>query len=118
MKPLLALGLSLLTLHSASAHFVWMGSTTKDGKVIVTSGFGEVGEYEAKYADRIKQAKYWVEDASGKTTPLSMTLDANQGEYRGEATGKASVIFATCDYGLFQRGNGQAGHLMYTAKRI
>jgi len=118
MKPLFAFGLALVTWQAASAHFVWIGSTSKDGKVIVTSGFGEVGEYEAKYADRIKQAKYWAEDASGKKTPLTMTLDANQGEYRGEATGKPSVIFATCDYGLFQRGNGPAGHLMYTAKRI
>lgn len=118
MKPFAAIGLALATAMSASAHFVWIGSSVKDGKTIVTAGFGEVGEYESKYAGNIKQAKYWSEDASGKTTPISMTLDERLGEYRAEVSGKPSVIFGSCDYGIFQRGEGPAGHLMYTAKRV
>jgi hypothetical protein len=103
----------------ASAHFVWIGSATKDGKLVVTSGFGEPGSVDKQFADRIKQAKYWVEGDAGKSSPLTMTLDQTAGEYRGEVSGKRpSVVLATCDYGVFQREGVPASHLVYSAKRI
>jgi len=110
---------ALLFAQGAAAHFVWIGSSTKDGKVVVTSGLGEAGAYDQRFADRIKQTKYWVEDAKGKTAALAMTLDASAGEYRGEVSGTSPrVILATCDYGVFQREGAPASRLVYAAKRI
>ena len=118
MKALTATA-ALLLAQCAAAHFVWIGSTTKDGKLVVTSGLGEAGEYDKRFADRIKQTKYWTEDAAGKISPLTMTLDPSAGEYRGEVAGdKPSIVLATCDYGIFQREGAPASLLVYAAKRI
>src|SRR5262249_2287698 len=110
---------ALLFAAGASAHFVWIGSTMKDGKLVVTSGLGEAGSYDAKFADRIKQTKYWVQEAPGKSSLLTMTLDSSAGEYRGELSARTpKVVLATCDYGIFQREGSPVGHLVYAAKRI
>jgi hypothetical protein len=119
MKSLTTLTTALVLTQTAAAHFVWIGSTIKDGKLVVTSGLGEPGEYDKKFADRIKQTKYWTEDASGKTTPLTMPFDAAAGEYRNELSGpRPRVVIGFCDYGIFQRPNSPASRLMYSAKRI
>ena len=119
MKLLTTLTTALVLAETATAHFVWINSSIKDGKLVVTSGLGEPGEYDKKFADRIKQTKYWAEDAVGKTTPLAMPLDAAAGEYRNEIAGaRPRVVIGFCDYGIFQRPNSPASRLMYSAKRI
>jgi hypothetical protein len=119
MKTWTTMATALALTQTAAAHFVWINSAAKDGKLVITSGLGEPGEYDKRFADRIKQTVYWTEGAAGKKTPLAMPLDAAAGEYRNELAGPApTVILGTCDYGIFQRPNAPASHLQYTAKRI
>ena len=96
MKLLTTLTTALVLAETGAAHFVWIHSKANDGKLVVTSGLGEPGEYDKKFADRIKQTKYWVDDASGKATPFTMTLDADAGEYRHEISGtKPRVVIGS-----------------------
>jgi hypothetical protein len=112
-----ALALVLCAAATASAHFVWIESTTKDGATLVRAGFGEGGSWDEPLVDKIAQTKYWAR-VEGKLEPLALPLDKEANEYRGKVSGKTpSAIVAVCDYGIFQRGP-KAAHLQYTAKNL
>lgn len=111
---------ALLVLSAAatvSAHFVWVESTTKDGRTDVRAGFGEGGDWDQALVDKIAQTKYWAR-VDGKLQSLEMPLDKKAEEYRGKVEGKTpSAIIGVCDFGIFQRGP-KAGRLRYTAKNL
>jgi uncharacterized GH25 family protein len=116
-RAMSALAVVLCAAATASAHFVWIESTTKDGTTSVRAGFGEGGNWDEPLVDNIKQTKYWAR-VDGKLEPLALPLDKETSEYRGKVTGKTpSAIIATCDYGIFSRGQ-KPGHLQYTAKNL
>jgi hypothetical protein len=68
---------------SASAHFLWIESSTGSEGLVVRIGFGDAGSFDAKHIDYIKAAKYFVRTSDGKETPFEVSLDSERGYYHG-----------------------------------
>lgn len=116
-RALTVLALVLGITATASAHFVWIESTTNDGTTSVRAGFGDAGDWDEPLVGNIKQTKYWAR-VDGKLEALEMPLDKQAEEYRGKVAGKTpSAIIGVCDYGLFSRG-AKPARLQYTAKNL
>ncbi len=102
----------------ASAHFVWIDSTTEGEKTLVRSGFGELDGWDPDLIDKVSATVYSVKSKSG-LTKLVMKLDDVEKEYRTTIDGAApSAIVASTDYGVVQFGPSPPGYLRYTAKRL
>lgn len=102
----------------ASAHFVWIDSSTEGEKTLVKRGFGELGGWDPDLIDKISATVYSVKSKSG-LTKLDMKLDDVAKEYRATIDGAApTAIVGSTDYGVVQFGTNPAGYLRYTAKRL
>lgn len=103
---------------TASAHFVWIETSTKNDGLHVRSGFGEAGGWDPDLVEKIKPTKYWTR-AGGKLEPLALPLDATEKEYRAVVKGSSpSAVIGNCDYGVVQFGANPASHLRYSAKSL
>ncbi len=102
----------------ASAHFVWIDSSTEGGKTLVKSGFGELDGWDPDLIDKISATVYSVKSKSG-LTKLDMKLDDMEKEYRATIDGAApTAIVGSTDYGVVQFGPSPPGYLRYTSKRL
>ncbi|MBA4018593.1 MAG: hypothetical protein C0483_15620 [Pirellula sp.] len=114
----LSAAMLLASASIASAHFVWIDSTTEGEKTLIKSGFGEPGGWDPDLIDKISATVYSVKSKSG-LKKLDMKLDTVEKEYRTTIEGAApAAIVGTTDYGVVQFGPSPAGYLRYTAKRL
>lgn len=110
---------ALLIARPALGHFVWIQVEPASEGSRLTAGFGEPGDWDEQFADRIKQTRYFVRDASGAETPVTLSFDKEEGCYVGTHPSKGPfAVVATCEYGLFQRGDAPAAMLRYYAKTL
>lgn len=115
---LLSAAVWLAAASVASAHFVWIDSSTEGEKTLVKSGFGEPDGWDPDLIDKISATVYSVKSKSG-LTKLDMKLDDVEKEYRTTIEGATpSAIVASTDYGVVQFGPSPPGYLRYTAKRL
>lgn len=116
-RAMLGIAVVFVGAAAASAHFVWIESTAKDGQLLVRSGFGESGGWDPDLVEKIGQTKYWTRK-SGKLEPLALPLDATEKEYRAKLSAAGiDAIIGNCDYGLAKFGP-KPSHLRYTAKHL
>lgn len=118
VRGLAALAL-LLVVQPLSAHFVWVEAESTGGKTRLLAGFGEPGDWDESLSDRIAQTKYFVRDAAGKQQPVTLKFDEKEGCFLGTTEQTAPfALIASCDYGIFQRGNSAPSMLRYFAKTL
>ncbi len=106
---------------TAQAHFVWVFTLADStGKVVPHVCFGEVPEpSEAHLLDNVKQTKAWIQQPGKEPQPLTLVKQAGKevGSWTADVDAKGAAIFATCDYGVIERG-GKSFLLQYYAKKL
>jgi hypothetical protein len=114
----LCLSAWLLCVGSAMAHFVWIESEPNSAGLLVRSGFGEPGGWDADLVGRMAGARFWMRTTEG-VKPLAMPLGEKQSEYRAEISGPPPLaILGACDFGVIQFGDFPPSWLRYTAKNL
>jgi uncharacterized GH25 family protein len=111
----------VLLATAAQAHFVWVFTAADStGKVVPHISFGEgTGPSEADLLDNVKQTKAWIQKPGQKPQALTLAkqTSGDEGSWVADVDAKGAVIFATCDYGVIERG-GKALLLQYYAKKL
>jgi uncharacterized GH25 family protein len=104
---------------TASAHFVWI-ETSSDGKgTLVRAGFGEAGGWDPDLIEKIKNSRFWTRAAGGDTAPLAIAVDEKEKEYRTKIEGpRPAAVLAATDYGVIQFGKFPPSWLRYTSKHL
>lgn len=111
----------VLLATAAQAHFVWVYTAADStGKLVPHISFGEgAGPSEVDLLDNVKQTKAWLQKAGQKPQSLTLTKQAGEelGSWVADVDAQGAVVFATCDYGVIERG-GKALLLQYYAKKL
>jgi uncharacterized GH25 family protein len=103
---------------SATAHFIWIESSTGSEGLVVRAGFGDAGSFDVKRADYIKAAKYFVRTSDGKETPFEVLLDAERGYYHGTLSENAPKAIIGSLARISTHNSKQPFLLKYYAKHL
>lgn len=111
----------LWLVSSANAHFVWLiTQSDANGKQTPHVLFGEGTEPgEAELLDKVAQTKAWLQRPGAKPQALSLTKQVSDelGSWTSDVDAAGAVLFATCDYGVLDKG-GKTFLLQYYAKQL
>jgi hypothetical protein len=102
----------------AEAHFVWIETNAGDQKLLVRSGFGEIGDWDVDLADRMSKSQFWTRSTEG-LKPLTLPFDATEKGYRANLSGSLpNAVVGRCDFNVVKLGSKPATWLRYTAKSL
>lgn len=118
---ILSLALVASVAAAVHAHFVFvMTSTDASGKVTPHVVFGEGPEPGEEYLlDNVAQTKAWLQRPGAEPQALALTKQAGEevGSWTSDVDARGAVLFATCDYGVLDKG-GKTFLLQYYAKKL
>ncbi len=110
-----------LFVASAQAHFVWVITTPDaNGKLVPHVVFGEGPEPGEEFLlDKVAQTKAWLQLPGKAPQALSLSKQAGKevGSWASDADAKGAAVFATCEYGVLEKG-GKTFLLQYYAKKL
>lgn len=114
-RTVLGLFLYFLAALPARAHFIWLlpEPGAKAGARVVFSDQAAPDD-NADLLEKIKQTKAFTCDSKGAISPVKCVLDKDA--FAVALADGPQVVFATCKYGLFSRGQGGPSMLYYYAK--
>src|SRR5262249_13744191 len=116
--PLIAL-MAACCAQSASAHFVWIKSAPKDGKLVVKAGFGDPNPWDSELSNNIAKTKYFVRTTDGSEKRVELPFVTEEEAYTASVDQAApAAILGVCEYGTFGFGGGTPSFLKYYAKRL
>jgi uncharacterized GH25 family protein len=114
----LVVALAALWTATASAHFVWIESSSEEKGTLVRAGFGEAGAWDPDLIDKIKNSRFWTRSDAG-VAPLAIAVDEKEKEYRTTIEGpRPAAVLAATDYGVIQFGKFPPSWLRYTSKHL
>lgn len=116
---LATLSVTLFHAGNATAHFIWIKSDVKNGKVALRSGFGDPDRWELESPEKIDETSYFLRHADGTEKPISASLVEETGEWVAETGAAAPVMMmGVLEYGVFGGGGGKPFLLRYFAKHL
>ncbi len=106
-------------LSTAEAHQVWILTRTADGKLEVTSGFGNGGQWDAHLAQNIAQTEYSLLKPEGPPVPLKLRTGDDRDNWFATVDAQAPVaVLGVCHYGVVTTKGPRPFDLYYYAKRM
>jgi uncharacterized GH25 family protein len=123
MTPARILSITLVVTLSlaglANAHFVWIKSADKEGKLVVRAGFGDPNQWDSELSDNMQKTKYFVRKADGSENAVELPFVTEEEAYTCDLdhSGPAAIL-GVCEYGTFGFGGGTPSFLKYFAKRL
>jgi len=103
---------------TASAHFVWIETSSAGKGTLVRAGFGEAGAWDPDLIDKITNSRFWTRSDAG-LAPLAIAIDEKEKEYRTTIEGpRPAAVLAATDYGVIQFGKFPPSWLRYTSKHL
>ncbi len=115
MRATLILCLLTLTVAPVRAHFVWLVPDPDKGTVRMVFSDTLAPDENPDLLDRIKQTQVFSVGERGAIAPVKFQRKDDVYVLAG-VEGRPPVYFATCRYGIFQRGQAEPALLTYYAK--